>query len=156
MSGSPVVSHRTIAEAYAIGLDAGLVTAAEIGAWADQIILAEAKPAFAFIEVSAAGQDEDALVAALRSVPGVADGDGRRNLVFAMMRRSLAREPAMGRRIARMLELMALAEDVPNPGAGSQMSWFDDAFDLADRRIWGTHESVLDELRRFLEEHGNA
>ena len=48
---------------------------------------------------------------------------------------------------------MAVNKEAPSSSAESGMYYFDDAFDLAGRRIHGKEEEVRSELIKFLGEH---
>ena len=51
-------NHRTLAEFYIRGLTEGFVTAAEVIAWADEVIVAAAKTEDWMIDISTAGPDD--------------------------------------------------------------------------------------------------
>ena len=148
--------YRTIAEAYLRALEFGLADIGEVAAWVDRVMLAEAQPAFAFIEASSAGGDPVALLSALRDVPGVADDGLRRCLVFGLMAQALDREPAAIELITHALYQMAMGGDAPAPDAQVRMERLDDALALARQGIYGREEDVRRELAQLLAEYGKA
>jgi len=151
-----VGSYRTIAEAYHRALEFGIADVSEVDTWVDSVIVAEPRPAFAFIEASSAGGEPGALLAALREVPGVADAGARRRLIFGIMSRALDRDPCAIKRIVRALYSMALDGDVPDPD-GEQWMWsLDDALDLAEQGIYGHKDDVRRDLVQFLRQYGEA
>lgn len=56
MSTTP--SHRTLAEFYIRGLTAGIVTAAEVIKWADEVIVAEPVMEDWMLDISTCGPDD--------------------------------------------------------------------------------------------------
>ena len=149
-------NHRTVAEAYLRVLEFDLADVAAIDAWVDGVILAEPEPAFAFIEASAARCKPDALMTALRDVPGEADAVTRRRIVIGFMAEALRRDPEAINRVVRALYQMALDGDVPNEEAESEMWSFCDEFDLAEQGIYGSTEDVHRDVARFLARHGQG
>ena len=72
MSTSP--NLRTLAEFYIRGLTSGAVTAAEVIAWADEVIVAAPKAEEWMIDISTAGpEDRMAVLHHLHAVTGVVD-----------------------------------------------------------------------------------
>ncbi len=51
-------NHRTLAEFYIRGLTSGSVTAAEVIAWADEVIVAAPKTEDWMLDISTAGPDD--------------------------------------------------------------------------------------------------
>lgn len=149
-------SHRTIAEAYHRALEFGFADVEEVISWVDAVILADDRPALAFFDASSAGGDPAALLSSLREVPGVADANGRRRLIFGMMQRALERDPDTIQPIARALYSMAQAGDVPDPEAERLMWWFDDALELAAQGYGGDHEAIRRDLVQLLCRHAGA
>jgi hypothetical protein len=72
MSTSP--NLRTLAEFYIRGLTEGFVTAAEVIAWADEVIVAAAKTEDWMLDISTAGpEDRMAVLHHLHAVQGEVD-----------------------------------------------------------------------------------
>ena len=55
---STSTNHRTLAEFYIRGLTEGFVTAAEVIAWADEVIVAAAKTEDWMLDISTANSDD--------------------------------------------------------------------------------------------------
>lgn len=149
-------SHRTIAEAYQRALECGLPVIPEVSAWVDRVITEEPRPSFAMIEASSASGDPSAFLTALRGVPGVADPHGRRRLLFAIMFRTLERDPNTIHAIVRGLFSMAVDGDIPDSDAARCMWYFDDALGLAEEGVHGRVEDVRRDLVEFLREFGEV
>lgn len=72
MSTSP--DYRTLAEFYIRGLTEGFVTAAEVIAWADEVIVAAPKTEDWMLDISTAGpEDRMGVLHHLHAVQGVVD-----------------------------------------------------------------------------------
>ena len=72
MSTKP--NDRTIAEFYIRGLTEGFITAAEVIAWADEVIVAAAKTEDWMLDISTAGpEDRMAVLHHLHAVQGTVD-----------------------------------------------------------------------------------
>jgi hypothetical protein len=64
-------NHRTTAEYYIRGITGGFVTAAEVIAWSDEVIVAAAKTEDWMLEISSASpEDRMGVLHHLHSVPG--------------------------------------------------------------------------------------
>lgn len=126
---------------------------AEVISWVDKVIVAEPRPAFAWIEASSSGGDPAALMSALREVPGVADAAGRRRLIFGIMQRALDRDAGTIKPVLRALYAMAIDDDVPDPEGGRCMWHLDDAWDLAELGYYGHTEGVRRDLVQFLDRY---
>jgi len=72
MSTKP--NNRTLAEFYIRGLTEGFITAAEVIAWADEVIVAADKTEDWMLDISTAGpEDRMAVLHHLHAVQGVVD-----------------------------------------------------------------------------------
>ena len=67
-------NHRTLAEFYIRGLTQGFVTAAEVIAWSDEVIVAAPKTEEWMLEISSASSDDRmGVLHHLHAVPGEVD-----------------------------------------------------------------------------------
>ena len=72
MSSAP--NLRTLAEFYIRGLTEGFITAAEVIAWADEVIVASPKTEVGMLDLSTAGpEDRMAVLHHLHAVQGAVD-----------------------------------------------------------------------------------
>lgn len=149
-----MTTYRTIAEAYDRALVFGIVGAAEVMAWTDNVIMAEPHPAYAFIEASCSRGDLEKLQCALRDVPGVADPDARRRMIFGWMRRALERGDVCVDRVVSLLFSMAVEDDLPDANCKDVIYQLDYGLDLGECGIPGTREEVKRELEQFLIQYG--
>ena len=132
---------------------AGFVSADEIVAWADEVIMASDSPGREIIEVSLGGSKSTAeLVQALAAIPGASWKNSIARAILRQMAAVVYRDYETARRIASMLYQMEIDGIVPNEHARAQMSRLDDAFALAESGAWARPEDVLNELVEFLSE----
>jgi len=67
-------TRKDLAEFYRLALASGLCTPADVVAWADGVIVAEAHPAVVFLDLACGGHQPAAVVQTLlHDVPGAAD-----------------------------------------------------------------------------------
>jgi len=151
-----MANYRTIADAYYRALAHGLVTPAEVITWVDSVMEAEDKPAIAFIDAACAGDDANAILTALREVPGDGDRAQSNRLVIGLMKQLVACEPGAYPRVAETLYVMAIDGDAPSADAESSMRGFYDELDLAIDGIYGNEKQVCRDVLTFLTEHGEA
>ena len=154
MGGLNYVSDRE-REAQIIrrGIDFGLYSLAEAVRWSDQTISVEAKPNFAFIELSLASQPQE-ILGHLDSISGQTDSPAVLAGLFRKMLRSLNADESKAEQLAQTLFRMAHDHEWKSAGLDENDAYrIDDAFDLAASGAYGTRTDAVDELRTFLEEH---
>lgn len=135
-----------------LALGHGLVSVAEVVAWADAEIAARERPHPALIEVSTSGRRSPGEVAAaLYPLASECDEVKQLDRLFAAMYHTLSHDVEASRRIASALYTLALSGTMPsgdNPERA--MLYFEDALDLAFDRVHGTVDVVVHEMLRFL------
>ena len=145
------VSMVTEAAELSVATRLALVTAAEVVSWADRWILMEDEPCEPLLDLctmeNAHPQD---VIRVLDSLAG-------HYRVVDQIPRALRRAPELleagipfGRTLAKAMFQLYVDEGYDVPEELGQMSWFDDAFDLAREGLTGTEEEVLCELRAFV------
>lgn len=107
-----MADRKAEAETFRCALLAGCATVAEVVAWADEVIAAEATPDSAIIEVSlAAHRSPIDVVSLLKAIPGHADGVQVRRRMMSRMLRLLDKEPSRGHQVARWISVVHDARD---------------------------------------------
>ena len=109
-------SLRTTAKSLGMLLDFELLDVGRVIAWVDEMILAMDDPPIALIEASLLGRDVNALVSALRDLPGEICHDEALRLTFLHMRELLAEDAEIAPRVARALFRMAMEDQAPEEG----------------------------------------
>jgi hypothetical protein len=142
------------AMAYARSLEYGFATPADIMPWLDSLILATEQPSDTLIDAALAGNDRKQMFSLLQVLGAGADPTEVARYRVVDMKTALERGDATEASIALALYRMATFEHVPHPAAVGAMFWFNDALDLAERRIQGEVEEVVAELWAFLEKYG--
>lgn len=142
------------AEFYRVGLLLGSLKLADVIAWCDSIIMAEALPDINIIEASISGsKGVNAVADALSQVRGDFDKSAVTRRIFRSMFDLVSQDRKQAPKIARQLYHMAIDNDVPNDEAEPEMWYFWDAIDLAVDGIHGDEEKLIDEMLQFLKTH---
>jgi len=149
-----VPTQKEDAEVLRYGLIAGTVSVAEVVAWADRVIAAEAAPGGTLLDVAMAGRMLPADVAGLlKGLPGDADRIRVMRRVLWGMLQALRQDPDRGEDIAGTLYRLATGGDLPSAAFGSDPFGLDDAFELARKGHYGTRTDAIEGLRTYLEQH---
>lgn len=137
-----------------ICLDYGVMTRAEVVAWADLHIESHDHPDASIIDIALATEvGTQDMLGLLDSVPGSVDRDSIRGRFFRELATRLRAEPGLASATARTLYRMANSGDAPSEAAFAEMCRFEDELEMveyAGRKI----EDVRDRLLEFLEAHG--
>jgi hypothetical protein len=130
----------------------GVVSVAEVVAWADAEIAALERPHPVLIEISTSGRRTPGEVAAeLDPLASGCDDVKQMDRLFAAMYHTLSHDFEASRRIASTLYSFALSGMMPSGDASEgAMLYFDDALDLAFDGVYGTVDGVVHEMLRFL------
>ena len=143
-------SFRNQAEAYAQALETGLLETQTVVAWADREIARSDIPPPPLIEVSLAGDDVNALVSALRGLPGEPDLLQASRLLLGHMGRALEKDPSLVEPIVEKLFRMAIDKALPEPEREDEVYAMEGILDSIQAGIGGDEEKLRRELERFL------
>lgn len=140
--------------ALAKALAHGLAKPAEVVAWVDSVIAETEDPDYWLIEASLAGHDVNGLITALQEefdqrVGG--EGADVWRAVLGHFGDWFATHPSDGPLVAQVIYDMAVAGQVPDRSAETEMFSFDDAYEHAVAGHWGSVEQLDAELAAFLE-----
>ena len=150
------MSDAARALAFAESLARGFVSPAEVLLWLDSLILATDEPSETLIDAALARDDRNRLITLLRELGADANPTVVARYRISDMAALFDTEEASANKIANALYCMAsYDEQLPHPEVQGDMYRFDDALELAGRRVYGEIEEVLDELRLFLKKHGH-
>lgn len=145
-----MASVSTEAEAYAIGLELGVVPVSDVVAWADRQVAAADVPPPAVCELSMAAllrmQD---VVNLLRSIAGPIDSSECIRLTVGNLLVALQCHDFGPESIARTLFDLALTTDLPDGPFKRKASWYWDAICLSNDGIG--HETVAEIRADMLE-----
>ncbi|MBM0745549.1 hypothetical protein JOY44_29915 (plasmid) [Phormidium sp. CLA17] len=145
------------AEFYRVGLLLGSVKLADVIAWCDSVIMAEASPDINIIEASVSGSKGiNAVADALSQVKGEFDKRALTRRIFRSMFDLVSQDRKQAPKVAGWLYHMATDNDVPNDEAEPEMWCFWDAIDLAVDGIYGDEEKLVDEMLQFLKTHSES
>ena len=152
-----MMNTKTYAEILCTCLEFGLIPLSDVISWADKQIEQSSEPDITLIELSMAGTLDIPVVAKLlRDVPGELFLDQVYQGVFSCMRATLIDQPEAESGIVHALYKMAMAGDIPDKAASSQMFWFYDALDLAKCGYTGDIEEVRSKLHTFLDHYSST
>ena len=103
------------AEVYRLGLTVGLFEVPDAVTWADQVIMAEANPDNAILEVSMAADAGTAgMISRLKDAAGDQSPGRPRDVVLALLGKRLSGDPGAAEGIAAQLKALAGAYDSPD------------------------------------------
>jgi hypothetical protein len=142
---------REHADALALAIEHGLAEVREASDWASEIVADDACPSGALLELAGAVRpNAPDVVRMLRTIAGACDAMAVFRKFLARLRDAVRARPEAWPQITRLLEQLAILDQVPTALAGRCYS-FDDARNLADQGVYGSVEAVEAELRAFLE-----
>ena len=135
-------------------LDYGVMTRAEVIAWADLHIESQDHPDASMTDIALATEvGTQDMLRLLDAVPGSVDRDSIRRRFFRELATRLRAEPGLASATARILYRMAMSRDVPSEAAFAEMCCFDDELEMVEYAGRNIAE-VRDRLLEFLETHG--
>ena len=153
---APQQQRKEEAEALRLGVIAGLVTVADAVAWADDVIMADARPDAAILDVSLAGKKPVFEVAKLLGeVRGPLDSERASRRLLGRMLRLLDDDPRRGNELAVALYRLARNGALPDDRFGMEPYRLDDEFELERQGMYDLdlRLSAIDALRRYLLQH---
>ena len=145
-----MASESTEAEAFAIGIELGIVPVSEVVAWADRHVAAADVPPPAICELSMAESlRTQTVVNLLRSIAGPIDSTECVRLTVGNLLIALQSSEFDPESVARTLFDLALNTDLPNGPFKARASWYWDAICLSRDGIG--HETVAEIRADMLE-----
>lgn len=142
---------REYADALALAIEHGAAETGEASDWACEMVADDARAPDELLELAGAVRpNAPDVVRMLRAIAGECDAMAVFRKFLARLRDAARARPEGWPQIARLLEQLAILDQVPTALAGRCYS-FDDARSLADQGVYGSVEAVEAELRAFLE-----
>ena len=144
------------AERLRLGIRGGWIPIPDAIAWADRQIGSTSASHESLIGLSlAASRSREEVAGLLALVPGVADSVAVMRSCLADLLKTLEREPALGRQIAKWLYFAGAQGDLPEAHFGWEPLAIDDEFALAAQGV-STTERAQTRLLAFLRKHAHA
>jgi hypothetical protein len=144
---------REQAEFYRLALAMGLMSQRYVNAWADNIIGACDEPPIEVIDVAlAASRPTHEVMSRLAEVPGEADLAAAAHRALGLLRQRLVRDELSLEGAVQTLAAYHCWAHVPE-GESLEAGNFQELLYLAREGLYGTFQSVREELLRFLTEH---
>jgi hypothetical protein len=147
-------TRKEVAEFFRLGLRLGLFDTSPIIKWADSIIEQEDKPDISIIDVSLAGsRGINETITCLGEIKGHLREDVPVELLLAYFRRKLVSGQLNIDSVAAMFYSLAKMPEVTGDVAGA-LHVLDENLSMAEDGLCGSVEEALDDIKCFLEEHG--
>ncbi len=150
-----MTSLRTTGEGLARALTAGVVEPDRVVGWADNQIAQLEDPPYSLIKASLALKDINALVTALRDLPGKCDLAEAQRQLFGHMHRALRSEPGLVGPIVRSLFSLVIEQELVGTDAEGQIYALDHDWDHALEGTFCDVGSVRADLEVFLATYGD-
>jgi hypothetical protein len=142
------------AECLRAGLVGGWRTAAEIIAWADDVLASDPESPREVVEIALASrQPRETLAALLRSIPGGVDRVAVMRECLSDLRRWMGNDIDRGAQVAHYLYALAGSDLLPVSEFGSEPYGLDDNFSLARAGSYGTLLDAMAHLQKWLDAH---
>jgi hypothetical protein len=149
-------NQKEQAEIFRYLLASGFIKIEDVISWADSIIEQEKEPDYEIIEISLAGRKSlSDVLSLLKNVKG------KYNQII-VIRKAMSKvllllelKPKLGFDVSLWLHKLMMSEELNEDEFGVEPFILDDAFEMAQKKIWGTEEDALIELKEYLQSQVN-
>jgi len=143
-------TRKDLAVFYRLALESGLCTPADVVAWADGVIVAEAHPAVVFLDLACGGHQPAAAVQTLlHDVPGAVDAAVVTACLLDLAGRRVREGGVSALDVTQ--RLCALARNEPLlDGVADTLGWLEDDYALARDGLFGSVAEVDARVLAFL------
>jgi hypothetical protein len=146
-----ISNQKEQVEILRILLEGGFIKIEDVVSWADSIIAREANPDIEIIEIALSSKSTFTdFLTRIRNVKGEFNQEIVVRKALKEVYELLERKPELGSKVAGWLyHLMTKGKIIQNE-FGDEPYALDDAFELAQKKIWGTEEEALRRVKDYL------